>query len=209
MNSFWDNSWENVDTERVTQYVNEFDLEPDDLINYLTSKNVKTVCDAGCGCGIYSLKLASNGFIVSGFDVSVHAVKVAQNLLEKASVTAKLKTASILETGYSDNQFDGVVSRDVIDHMSKKDAAIAIQELYRITKPGGIVLFTVDYLDSEYETETHIVNEDGDFVFTEGKWKGMIFHPYSKEEIIQMIPAGAVAQVEEKNEEITVKIMKY
>lgn len=93
--------------------------------------------------------------------------------------------------------------------MSKKDAAIAIQELYRITKPGGIVLFTVDYLDSEYETETHIVNEDGDFVFTEGKWKGMIFHPYSKEEIIQMIPAGAVAQVEEKNEEITVKIMKY
>lgn len=30
MDSFWDNSWENVDRERVTQYVDSFDMEQDD-----------------------------------------------------------------------------------------------------------------------------------------------------------------------------------
>jgi hypothetical protein len=26
------------------------------------------------------------------------------------------------------------------------------------------------------------VTEEGDYQFTEGKWKGMVFHPYSAEE---------------------------
>lgn len=208
MLSFWDSSWEKIDTERLAQYINEFDLKSDSIIEYLTSKHVHTVCDAGCGCGIYSLKLLSHGFVVSGFDVSVYAVHVAKKLLENASLTADLKTASILSTGYEDNQFDAVVSRDVIDHMHKEDGVTAIHELYRITRPGGIIFITLDHLDSEYGSETHIVNGDGDFVFTDGKWNGMVFHPYSEREIIQMIPSGAICEVANTDEEIIVKLTK-
>lgn len=206
--SFWDSSWERIETERIVEYISDFDRKPDAMIEYLLSQQVRTVCDAGCGCGIYSLKLASNGFVVSGFDVSARAVKIAEELLESAAVKADLKVASILATGYREDQFDCVISRDVIDHMRKEDGMAAIQELYRITRPGGIILITLDHLDREYETETHIVNADGDFLFTEGKWEGMVFHPYHEQELIPMIPSGAICQVEDSEEGILVELRK-
>ena len=207
MGSFWDSSWESIDPERIAEYVSDFDLEADGIIDYLHEQGAKTVCDAGCGCGIYALKLASNGFTVSGFDVSAHAVEIARKLLEEAPVKAELKTASILETGYSDNQFDGVVSRDVVDHMGKADAMAAIRELCRITKPGGVIVITLDHPDEEYETEPHIVNADGDYVFTAGKWEGMVFHPYSEQEVMEMIPAGTTCHME-NGDEIVIKLTK-
>ncbi len=89
------------------------------------------------------MKLAANGFSVCGFDVSSHAVEIAQTLLEKAALAAELKTAGILSTGYADGTFDGVVCRDVLDHLPRAEAAAAVKELCRITKPGGIVIFTL------------------------------------------------------------------
>lgn len=208
MNSFWDTSWEKVAPERLREYVSDFDLKPDSIIEQLHSRSIKTVCDAGCGCGIYSLKLAANGFSVSGFDISAHAVSITRKLLDSASAKANLKTASILSTGYADNEFDCVVSRDVIDHMCKKDGTKALQELYRITKPGGIIFVTLDHLDSEYETEAHTLNGDGDFLFTDGKWRGMVFHPYSEQEIMEIVPSEAICQLESQSGEFILKLQK-
>lgn len=200
MNSFWDSSWEQINSARINEYISGFDLESDAITEYLHSHSVKTVCDAGCGCGIYALKLASNGFEVSGFDVSAHAVQIAQTLLDNASVRANLKTASILSTGYADKYFDAVISRDVIDHMRKEDGIAAVQELYRVTRPGGIIMITLDHSDCEYETEPHTVNADGDYLFTCGKWDGMVFHPYTEQEIGELIPFGAVCHIQDGKE---------
>lgn len=208
MNSFWEESWKAVDPKRITDYIGGFAMEPDAVMERLRSENVKTVCDAGCGCGIYALKLAVNGFTVSGFDVSAHAVKIAEELLEQAGAAAELKTASILSTGYPDGSFDAVVSRDVLDHMTKADAKAAVEELYRITRPGGMVLFTLDPLDEEYEEEPHTVNGDGDFLFTGGKWTGMVFHPYTSREVRELIPAGAAFHLEDREGELTVQLRK-
>ena len=199
LQDFWSSSWKSIDPERIEKYVRDFNMEPDEIIAYLHAQMVKTVCDAGCGCGAYALKLVKNGFMVSGFDLSEDAVKIAGELLEKASVNVELKTASVLYTGYPDDLFDCVISRDVIDHMTKHSARLAIQELYRITKPGGILIVTLDQLDAEYQLEIHTVTGDGDYVFTDGKWKGMVFHPYSKTEALELIPHGAVLQIEEKD----------
>lgn len=208
MESFWDTSWEAIDPNRLIPYIKEFDMESDALLEYLNAQHVRTVCDAGCGCGVYSLKLASRGFEVSGFDVSSHAVKIARDLVEHAACKADLKTASILATGYPENHFDGVVSRDVVDHMSKEDGKAAIRELYRITKPGGIVLITLDHSDPEYEAEPHIVTNDGDYLFTDGKWKGMIFHPYREQEILSNLPSGATWRLNDAEGEWILKLEK-
>lgn len=135
-------------------------------------------------------------------------MEIAQGLLQKASLSAKLKTASIFATGYDDAQFDCVIARDVLDHISKTDAIIALKELCRIAKPGGIILFTLDSLDQEYRAEPHIVNADGDYVYTEGKWDGMVFHPYSKQEVGEIIPPGVACEVNDHDGEMTVLLMK-
>lgn len=208
MDTFWNQSWQKISPERLTAYIRTFDLSPDPIIEYLHNHNVATVCDAGCGCGIYALKLAANGFTVSGFDISADAVRISQNLIETASYHANLKVASVLSTRYPDAQFDCVLSRDVLDHMRKDDAQVAVSELFRITKPGGILLFTVDSLDEEYEAEPHTVNSHGDYIFTSGKWEGMVFHPYSHSEIRHIIPKNAFYIIENSESEILIKIRK-
>ena len=107
--SFWDSSWESIDPNRIAEYIDTFDMGEDNLIATLRRHGVQNVCDAGCGCGIYTAKLAANGFSVSGFDVSAHAVEIAQSLIQKAGFSADLKTASVLDTGYADDQFDCVI----------------------------------------------------------------------------------------------------
>ena len=208
MESFWDHSWAHVDTQRIAQYVHQFDMEEDVLISALREHQVRTVCDAGCGCGVYVLKLLAHGFEVSGFDISEHAVEVARKMQDSSTRKAELKTADIMASGYETDSFDAVISRDVMDHMSKGDARMAISELMRITKAGGIVLMTLDHLDSEYEMESHDVSDDGDYVFTDGKWKGMVFHPYTKEEIMEMLPPGTACEVEDTGSELVVRVIK-
>jgi len=208
MDQFWDSSWENLDPDRLTRYIDTMDMTPDDIIAELLSSQVRTVCDAGCGCGIYSLKLAMQGFSVSGFDISARAIVIAEKLLKSVSSFANLKVASVLDTGYENESFDAVISRDVLDHMTEVDCRIALKELYRIVKPKGMVLVTLDHSDEEYETEPHRLTADGDYVFTAGKWKGMVFHPYTKEELLTIIPYGAHWQIDESTEGITLKLIK-
>lgn len=67
--------------------------------------------------------------------------------------------------------------------MPIKQAIDAVKELLRIVRPGGCVLLTLDATDSEYESEPHETNKDGDYLFIRGKWNGMVFHQYSDREI--------------------------
>jgi 2-polyprenyl-3-methyl-5-hydroxy-6-metoxy-1,4-benzoquinol methylase len=182
--TFWDHSWETVDARAMASYLARLDLSVDDTIRYLRKRGCRSVCDAGCGCGAYSLKLAANGFAVSGFDVSADAVALAKSLLsEKGCPAEDFFAADVCATGYADGRFDAVVSRSVLDHMPFRQAVAAVEELLRIVRPGGCVLLTLDASDEEYESERHTVNSDGDYVYTDGKWQGMVFHPYTPGEI--------------------------
>ena len=89
----------------------------------------------------------------------------------------------MLATGYENGCFDAVVAGDVIDHMPIRQGIATVNELARIVCPGGCVLLTMDVTDDEYESEPHTTNEDGDYLFHQGKWNGMVFHPYSVRDI--------------------------
>lgn len=135
MDNFWSESWKTVDPKRIGEYVKSMDMVPDDMILILRRHQAKTVCDAGCGCGIYCTKLLRNGFSVFGFDVSEDAVQIAKGNAPEA----ELKTADIRMTGYDSDSFDAVISRDVLDHMTKENAQLALRELCRIVKPAQLV----------------------------------------------------------------------
>ena len=175
METFWTKSWQTVAPKRIAEYFKSMDMEPDEIIDMLRRHQVRTVCDAGCGCGIYCAKLLHNGFSV---------------------------------TGYPSNGFDAVVSRDVLDHMTKDDARLALLELYRIVRPGGIVIYTLDFSDEEYDREPHDKNGDGDLVYTNGKWDGMVFHPYSFEEIVEILPEIDRYDIEQGNDHYMVILQK-
>ena len=204
MDNFWSESWKTVDPKRIADYIKGMDTAPDDIITMLQKQQVKTVCDAGCGCGIYCAKLLQYDFLVFGFDVSEDAVQIAK----RNAPEAELKTADIRMTGYDSDSFEAVISRDVLDHMTKENAQLALRELCRIVKPGGIVIFTLDFPDEEYEKEPHEKNTDGDFVYTSGKWAGMVFHPYTYAEISQILPKKARYTIVQNNDLFFITLRK-
>ena len=187
--TFWERSWKTADRDRLAEYASRLGAGSDPIIGALTARGAGDICDAGCGCGAYARKLAQFGFSVSGFDISADAAALAQALLaECGCATGGFITANILNTPYPDEHFDVVVARDVLDHMPLADAIRAMRELLRITRRGGCVLLTLDAPDAEYETEPHEVNSDGDYLFTGGKWEGMVFHPYTAAELRDLSP---------------------
>jgi len=209
MKTFWDQSWDTVDMDQVRAYLDASAAQSDSMIEHLKRQQARRVCDAGCGCGAYSLKLALNGFQVSGFDISSTAAAMAKELLESRGFPgADFRASDIAATAYGDGQFDAAVSRDVIDHMPLKDGIAAVKELYRITKKGGTILLTLDRTDPEYETEPHIVNSDGDYLFSDGKWRGMVFHPYSEDQLPELVQVGTIQRVEAGADELLVVISK-
>ena len=193
--SFWNDAWERFDPARAAALAKRLEQADDPIVSYLVERGARTVCDAGCGCGVWALRLAAQGFAVSGFDVSPRAVALTKSLLASRGFASDgFRTAGIVDSGFADGQFDAAVARDVLDHLPLRAGAAAVDELLRITRPGGCVLLTLDAADDEYESEQHTVNADGDYLYTDGKWAGMIFHPYTQREL-EKLTRGRGVQV--------------
>ena len=113
------------------------------------------------------------------FDISGTAVKMTVAALKKYGMDAsKVKTASILDTGYEDESFDGTVAHSVMDHLSVTDSKTALTELFRITKRNGLVWISFDMVEEDDTKEPHMLLSDGTMQYTCGSREGMLFHPY-------------------------------
>lgn len=97
------------------------------------------ILDAGCGLGHDVLMLAdrvgSDGEVV-GIDYSSEMIQQAQeSAVDNRSVS--FHTGSILDIDYPTDHFDASRADRVLQHL--EDPAAAIDELKRVTKPGGRV----------------------------------------------------------------------
>ena len=98
--------------------------------------------DAGCGSCAHSKRLVEQGYRVSAIDFSETVVGRA-----KASVAAwgldhaiDVKREDILNLTFSDNAFDHVLCWGVLMHMPQ--AEVALQELFRVLKDGGMLVLS-------------------------------------------------------------------
>lgn len=97
--------------------------------------NNKKILDAGCGTGWFSKFSAERGAFVTSMDLG-------ENLLAKVALKCPSDriVGSILDIPFQDNTFDVVISSEVIEHVP--DPFKAIQELFRVLKPGGTMILT-------------------------------------------------------------------
>ena len=180
----WERIWKLENVDELIGYLAGYANLKNGIIDIFKEHNVKKVCDAACGFGAYSLAFGTNGFEVFGFDISPTAVKIAQSGLSRYGIDVTgFKTASILDTGYHDCEFDGIIAHAVIDHLTVDDAKRAINELLRITAPDGLICITFDNAEPEdFECE-HEMIEKGTMLYIDSSRQGMVFHPYEWDEI--------------------------
>lgn len=101
----------------------------------------KTFLDIGCSFGGF-LKCAENaGFIPYGIDVSEYAARYARDVLQLNNVLCGEFTKGM----YPENFFDVITLVEVIEHI--KNPHDTLKELFRVLKPGGVLLLQTANMD--------------------------------------------------------------
>ena len=106
------------------------------------------VLDAGCGVSSMPFLWSEFGGDVIAVDFDEKSIAL-MNKFEKDVFFGEerhIKTAvcDIMSLPYGDNVFDVVVSTSVLEHLPYPNYLLAINELYRVLKPGGTLVCTCD-----------------------------------------------------------------
>jgi len=107
------------------------------------------VADIGCGTGKWSIPLLINGHSVHGVDISQEMLDEFKNKLtdikKKGDLTLHKLGIEELSNDFKENSFDLTLCMgDPISYSS--DYNKAINNVAYITKKGGYILFSVDYI---------------------------------------------------------------
>ncbi len=114
------------------------------LAVFKKSQSTITICEFGGGGGdlLNSVKKQSKRKLSL-----VNAELVGEYVKHQAIKQIKFVRKSILDSGYKDNSFDIVMVRNVIHHLvntslpkTRENQRHAINELIRVTRPGGLIL---------------------------------------------------------------------
>ncbi len=110
------------------------------MLSMLGDLSGKCVLEYGCGEGWVTSDLARAGGYISAFDISEEAVKKTSELIQSIGFSDQCRISQMggEQLNYPDGFFDIAVGFAIIHHL---DLNLAIPELYRVLKPGGIAYF--------------------------------------------------------------------
>lgn len=116
-----------------------------------------SIVELGCGPGYVLDKLLGEfkKIKVTGIEISPLLVDYASKMLgSKWKKRATVKEGSILNINLADNSYDFAIVRLVLEHLSNPKQAI--NEVYRILKPGGIAVFIDNDFEMHIMTSPHV-----------------------------------------------------
>ena len=100
------------------------------------------VLEVGFGSGVVFLNLCEIYQEIHGLDLTAHVNEVT-SFFETKGIHTHLKNGSVLEMPYKEGYFDAVLLVSILEHLRPAELRGAFQEIRRILKPGGQVVYGV------------------------------------------------------------------
>ena len=110
------------------------------LIKFSGVKSNDKVLDVGCGTGVVAITAARCGADVDGSDLTPELIERAKENSKISQLDVDFKIADVEDLPYNNEQFDFVLSQ--FGHMFAPRPIVAIDEMLRVLKPGGIIAFS-------------------------------------------------------------------
>ena len=105
------------------------------------AKDGDKILDLGCGNGRLTEILKEKNIEYFGVDVSRELIEIAKKNYEKESISfSKISDSSSLS--FPNDFFNTIFSIAVFHHFPKNYAMKVARELFRVTKPGGVVVIS-------------------------------------------------------------------
>jgi len=159
------------------------------MLSYLSPGS--SVLDLGCGSGVPADVEISKEHLVTGVDISIAQVSLAQQNIPKGIFIHG--DAGTVE--FQASSFDAVVSFYTLEHIPRGEHEVILQRIYQWLKPGGMLLISMEAGDDE-----------GFF----GEWLGVpmymsCFDPATMDQLVQgsgfeLLESSIENQVEQNHE---------
>jgi tellurite methyltransferase len=101
------------------------------------------VFDLGCGVGRHVIYLGGRGFRMAGADIAPTGVQRAHAACAERGLTFDGRVCDMTVLPWPDATFDAALCTSTIHHALRTNIQLAIDEVWRLLKPGG--LFLVDF----------------------------------------------------------------
>lgn len=105
-------------------------------------KGGDNILEVGFGSGLTFLNLNEKYKKIHGLDLTCD-VKVVGEVFASRNIHPDLRNGNVLSMPYEDNQFDTVLLISILEHLKPDELAQAFQEIKRVLKPGGQVVYGV------------------------------------------------------------------
>jgi len=110
--------------------------ESDLVLRMLAPTPKDVILDAGCGTGIFTADILETGARVVGLELALAMLRRA--MTKCPGRTFQSVIGDMQRLPFADASFNKAISITAIEFI--QDAKIAVQELFRVTKPGGCVI---------------------------------------------------------------------
>jgi 2-polyprenyl-6-hydroxyphenyl methylase/3-demethylubiquinone-9 3-methyltransferase len=132
-----DKWWKQGETLHLSSHLNKSRFEW--FKSYIPCWQGIKVLDIGCGGGLACEFLAKQKANVSGIDLSLNSIKIAEEHARESLLQIDYQCGVAEHLPYDENTFDVVVCFDVLEHV--EDLSKVISEAYRVLKKKGLFFF--------------------------------------------------------------------
>ncbi|GAB6145628.1 class I SAM-dependent methyltransferase [Desulfocicer niacini] len=138
----WRSASYKMDRAKSIETVSDWKSTINDLVSHVRGEGLKAL-DVGTGPGQLAFYLAQAGFEVTGIDISPGMIERARRQADKMRLCIDFQTGDAENLPFGDDAFDVVVTRNLM--WTLPDPETAIQEWYRVLKPGGRIIISDGY----------------------------------------------------------------
>ena len=161
----------------------------------------RRLLDLGCGAGRHMAFLQTQGFEVDGMDVAPNGLQACAAAMVEAGLAARLVRADMTRLPFADASFDAGIATNVLNHNPRNLLQMAVDDIYRVLRPGGQFYLTVLNTDDwRYGSGEEV--EPDTFVLAEGPEAGILHHFFSEADLCAWLAAYDILRLRRESGEL-------